>query len=333
MSKMDLLNSFGNRVFNTGDIYSGSPSKIQQLSNTIKVAYHGANGTLRIYQSPNGKLWDYYEEFQISGNSFAQSGINGNYYYIKYIHGTGTNTITLSTNTSNQIHNNFDVNLTDNDVVSVAGLTFTQDGALIVSSAGGGTAGDASASNQETQIEIATASNVLIDGIKTLITNRVSKCNTDSVVIESSTPVNTLNLAKVYNTLNNGYITVDSDQNLRVAGNVNINSTKRGAKNNVHSGLLDAGAFTGFFNVSLYGKDAIISYDDASIYRTNTFSIFGSLTEVADDRAYLGSLVPVVAGSKRLAASKIDLGPFNYLCVQNNDSTQSITSNISVYSS
>jgi len=220
-----------------------------------------------------------------------------------------------------------------------------ENGILSVSGSGG-TGGDASAANQLTQIGLETTMrNDLIiiknesivqtnvqEAINDKIDTRITKCNTDSVVIDSSTPVNTLNLAKVYNTLNNGYITIDSDQNLRVAGNVNINSTKRGAKNNVHSGLLDAGAFTGFFNVSLYGKDAIISYDDTSIYRTNTFSIFGSLTEVADDRAYLGSLVPVVAGSKRLAASKIDLGPFNYLCVQNND-TQSITSNISVYSS
>lgn len=151
---MDLNNSVDNKVFRAGDIFTGIPTKIKDFSNTIKVAYHGTNGTLRIYQSPNGKLWSYYEEFNISGNSYAQSGINGNYYYVKYTNVTGTNTVTLATNLSQQIHDNFNVQLDSNDTVTVAGLLFNEDGALIVSSTGGGVSSDVNVTNTSLDVNV-----------------------------------------------------------------------------------------------------------------------------------------------------------------------------------
>jgi hypothetical protein len=158
---MDLNNSVGNKVFNAGDVFTGMPSKIKDLSNTIKVAYHGANGSLRIYQSPNGKLWSFFEQFTVTGNSFVQAGVNGNYYYIEYTNVTGVNTVTIATNLSQQIHDNFNVQLNASDIVTVSGLTFDNDGKLLVSG-NGGTGGDSSASNQLTQITVATSSNLAL---------------------------------------------------------------------------------------------------------------------------------------------------------------------------
>jgi hypothetical protein len=182
---MDLNNSFANRSFTAGDIYTGQPSNVTGLSNTIKVAYHGVNGVLRIYQSPNGKLWSYYEEFDISGNSFAQSGINGNYYYIQYTHGLGTSTITMATNVSQQIHNNFAVSLTAQDIVTVDGLLFDGDGALIVTGGGGAGGGDASAANQLDQITEAELTNTKLDTINTTLSGNLSVTETNPIDVSA----------------------------------------------------------------------------------------------------------------------------------------------------
>jgi hypothetical protein len=146
---MDKNNSFTTKEFEPDAIWTGTPSRIGKLHNTIKVAYHNTAGKLRIYQSPNGKLWDYYDsETDISGNGYKQVGINGNYFYVWYEHLTGTNTITLTTNLSSQIHDQFDVKLTPNDTVTVDGLQFNESGALIVTGGTGGSGGDASSVNQ-----------------------------------------------------------------------------------------------------------------------------------------------------------------------------------------
>lgn len=146
---MDRNNSFASRSFSEDDIWTGTPTKITNQHNTIKIAYNNADGRLRVYQSPNGKLWDYYNSQEtVIGNGFKQVGINGNYFYIWYEHLNGTNQITLTTNLSSQIHDQFDVKLTPIDTITIDGLTFTEDGALVVSGAGGGTGGDSSASNQ-----------------------------------------------------------------------------------------------------------------------------------------------------------------------------------------
>jgi len=145
---MDKNNSFATKEFEPDVIWTGTPSRIGKSHNTIKVAYHNTDGKLRVYQSPNGHLWDYYDsETDISGNGYKQVGINGNYYYVWYEHLTGTNTITLTTNLSSQIHDQFDVKLTPNDTVTVDGLQFDGSGALIVTGGTGG-GGDASSQNQ-----------------------------------------------------------------------------------------------------------------------------------------------------------------------------------------
>ena len=117
-----------------------------------------------------------------------------------------------------------DVNVTNEYLVTevmnditVTGLTFTEEGALIVSGGGSG-GGDATAANQTTQIEKAQATN---DKLDTLNTN-VTKCDTDNIIIDSSTPINTLLLAKVETTDNNAYLTVNGSQHL----NVNITNDK-----------------------------------------------------------------------------------------------------------
>jgi hypothetical protein len=146
---MDKNNSFATKEFEPDVIWTGTPSRIGKSHNTIKVAYHNTDGKLRIYQSPNGHLWDYYDsESDISGNGYKQVGINGNYFYVWYEHLTGTNTITLTTNLSSQIHDQFDVKLTPNDTVTVDGLQFDGSGALIVTGGTGGGGGDASSANQ-----------------------------------------------------------------------------------------------------------------------------------------------------------------------------------------
>ena len=211
---MDLNNSFANRSFTAGDIYTGTPSNVTGLSNTIKVAYHGVNGVLRIYQSPNGRLWSYYEEFAISGNSFAQSGINGNYYYIQYTHGLGTSTITMATNVSQQIHNNFAVSLTAQDIVTVDGLLFDGDGALIVSSSGGGGGGDASAANQDLQITEAISTNTKLDTINTTLSGNLS--------VTESNPIDVSALAT---SAKQDTIIADLDAIVTSVGDSAINST------------------------------------------------------------------------------------------------------------
>jgi len=112
-----------------------------------------------------------------------------------------------------------------------------ENGVLTVSNSGGG-GGDASSANQLTQITEAQTtnsklttinSNILIvktdlqaslivqEAINQKIDTRVVKCDTDNVIIDSFTPVNTLLLAKVENTLNNAFLTLDDAQNLKVS--------------------------------------------------------------------------------------------------------------------
>jgi hypothetical protein len=182
---MDLNNSVGNKIFEAGEVFTGTPSKIKDLSNTIKVSYHGANGVLRIYQSPNGKLWSYYEEFTISGNSFAQSGINGNYYYVQYTNVTGTNTITIATNLSQQIHDNFNVQLNADDTVTVSGLTFNEDGALIVASTGGGGGLSADVNVTNTSLDVNVLNQLNISALATSVKQ-------DSILSDLDTIANTL---------------------------------------------------------------------------------------------------------------------------------------------
>jgi hypothetical protein len=108
-------------------------------------------------------------------------------------------------------------------------------------SGGGGSTGSASSANQLLQITEAETtnsklttinSNILLvktdlqaslivqEAINQKIDTRVIKCDTDNisgeVTIDSSTPVQTVGLAKVYNTLNNTFLTTDQDQALRV---------------------------------------------------------------------------------------------------------------------
>lgn len=92
-----------------------------------------------------------------------------------------------------------------NDVGTDLPLRIDGDGKLIVTGSGGGGGGDATAANQ--LLELAELQE---------LNTKLTKCDTDNVIIDSSTPVNVLNLARVENTLNNAFLTVDSSQNLKV---------------------------------------------------------------------------------------------------------------------
>lgn len=104
------------------------------------------------------------------------------------------------------------------------------DGKLITSGGGGGGGGDASASNQQEQITLAETLNseiaiiksesqaqtIVQEAINDKLHNNLIKCDTDNVIIDSSDPVQIVGLAKIYNTLNNAFLTTDADQSLRV---------------------------------------------------------------------------------------------------------------------
>lgn len=91
-------------------------------------------------------------------------------------------------------------------------LRIDASGNLKVSGSGGSGGGDASASNQVLQLTEAEQTN---DKLDTLNSN-ITKCDTDNVIIDSTNPVQVVNLAKVENTLNNAFLVVDSAQNLKV---------------------------------------------------------------------------------------------------------------------
>ena len=114
----------------------------------------------------------------------------------------------------------------------------SENGILSVSSSGGGSGGDASASNQLLQISEAQTTNnrlntiasnlnivktelqaslIVQEAINQKIDIRVIKCDTDNVVIDSTDPVQTVLLAKVENTDNNAYLVLDDSQNLKVS--------------------------------------------------------------------------------------------------------------------
>ena len=154
---MDKNNSFTNRTFNSADVFSGSPSKVKAGQNTLKLSYINADGAIRVYHSPTGTTWEQYDEFMVSGNSSSQASINAPYYYVRYEHDGAAAQVSLVAFPVS------DIKLTADDTVIVSGLNFNEDGQLLVSGiGGGGGSGDASASNQLTQIEVAEASNVAI---------------------------------------------------------------------------------------------------------------------------------------------------------------------------
>lgn len=245
-----LKNNSYYKNLSANEHFKGIIDKIPDDFNSIKVSVQTDKaGTLTLYHSIDGISWSSYGDiFTITTDSHKQATLKGKYLYISYLNGPdATTNFNLVSYLSKAIHNNIDVKLTTEDQVSVVpvggamdvnvvnsveiqGLNFNQDGALIVTGGGGGGGGDASASNQEEQITLATTLNDEIaimraesqtqttvqEAINDKIDTRIIKCDTDNVKIDSLVPVHTLGLAKVYNTLNNAFLTTDGDQSLRV---------------------------------------------------------------------------------------------------------------------
>jgi hypothetical protein len=153
---MDIKNSI-RRTFTEDEEWQGQVAKTQKKP-TIKVNYKvPANSELRVYQSPVGYTWTY-DTFTISGFGSKEVGVNGSHYYVWFKSGDDADA-TLSTYLVETINDEF--------AVSVVGMNFDEDGKLLVSGAGGGTGGDASAELQQEQIDVATASNTNLGLIAT----------------------------------------------------------------------------------------------------------------------------------------------------------------------
>lgn len=230
--------------------FKGQVDKIDDEYNTLKVSVQTSHsGTLTIFHSLDSLVWSSFGDvFTITEDTHKQVALKGKYLYVSYLNGaTETTNFNIVSYLSKSIHNNIDVKLTQEDEVSVVpvggamdvevvnsltieGMTFTPEGALIVSGGGGGGGGDASAANQLTQIGLETtikndlaimkaeslAQTIVQEAINDKIDVRLIKCDTDNVIIDSSNPVQTLLLAKVENTLNNAFLNVDAGQNLKV---------------------------------------------------------------------------------------------------------------------
>lgn len=187
-----------------------------QNKNTLKITIStNVEGILKIFHSLDGKTFNHYNDiFTVNSDTHKQVSLKGKYYYIQYENGDESQEgFKLYTTLTEIINNELDVNLNSNDIVTVEGLHFDASGNLKVTGiSGGGSGGDASASNQVLQLTEAEQTN---DKLDTLNSN-VIKCDTDNIVIDSSNPVQVVNLAKVENTLNNAFLTVDALQNLNV---------------------------------------------------------------------------------------------------------------------
>jgi hypothetical protein len=135
---MDNNNSVKRR-FLEDEIFKGQISKSHGKP-TIKVNYDvPADSVLRVYQSATGHTWDY-TQHPISGKNTLEFGVSGSHYYIWFKSGDDGE-CHLSTYLIESLNDEF--------TVSVLGMTFDNDGKLLVSGGtGGGTVGDASAQNQ-----------------------------------------------------------------------------------------------------------------------------------------------------------------------------------------
>lgn len=246
-----------NKVLLANETYTSKTIKVdpQYLSLHISIRTD-KSGTLKVFQSQYNKNFETYnDEYDVEpGTTYKQVQLKGVYLYIVYVNGNESQTdFQLVSKLSDQ---NISVGVTIQDslmyaknatsgVVTV--LKVDNDGKLLVTGSGGSGGGDASASNQLTQIQKAettneklTAVNLSLDYLKTeshiqtlnqeainqeldsidaelvSLNSKIVKCDTDNVIIDSSNPVQIVGLAKVYNTLNNAFMTVDADQNLRV---------------------------------------------------------------------------------------------------------------------
>ena len=116
--------------------------------------------------------------------------------------------------------------------------------------------------------------------------------------------------------------------------NVNISTNQIGSKENVHSGTLAAQSSTEHFNVSSYGLNSVLTYEDTELTCSNTISVFAtsSLSDALDTGVCIGVLTPIANIDKRYASTKLNIAPFNYLWVRNDSATINVTASVSVYS-
>jgi hypothetical protein len=238
---------FKGQVDKVGDDYNTLKVSVQTSHSGTLSVFHSLDG---LSWSSFGDV------FTITEDAHKQVALKGKYLYVSYLNGANATTnFNLVSYLSKSIHNNIDVKLTTEDEVSIVpvggamdvnvvnnvvieGMNFTPEGALIVSGGGGGGGGgDASAANQLLQITEAETTNaklttvnfslgvleteahsqtIVLEAINDKIDNRVIKCDTDNVIIDSSDPVKTVLLAKVENTLNNAFLSLDDAQNLKV---------------------------------------------------------------------------------------------------------------------
>jgi hypothetical protein len=220
-----------NKVLLADEVFTSKTVKLEPKYLSIHVSLNTDKaGTLKIYQSQFNKHYDF-EEYDIQpGTSYKQIQIKGVYFYVVYENGNEDQSyFHLVIRVSEE---NVSLGATLQDSLMYAKnqttgattvLRTDNDGKLLVSGSGGGGGGDATAANQLEEIgelqELntkTTISNINLESIRENIATHLTNCDTDNVIINSSNPVNVLGLAKVENTLNNAYLTVDSAQNLKV---------------------------------------------------------------------------------------------------------------------
>jgi hypothetical protein len=220
-----------NKVLLADEVFTSKTVKLEPKYLSIHVSLNTDKaGTLKIYQSQFNKYFDV-DEYDIQpGTSYKQIQIKGVYFYVVYENGNENQSYFHLVIRVSEENVSLGATLQDslmyakNQITGATTVLRTDnDGKLLVSGSGGGGGGDASASNQLIEIgelqEINSKthiSNINLEAIHQDLASDLIKCDTDNVIIDSSNPVNVLGLAKVENTLNNAYLTVDDAQNLKV---------------------------------------------------------------------------------------------------------------------
>jgi hypothetical protein len=232
-----LLSKFNN--WNDSEKLQGEVEKVKENFHSIfiKLKVTG-EGKIHIYWSdfkskPLNEWEDFGDSWIFQSNDLSfKSLIKGKYFYIKFTDTDNLTALDVKTyfTTSDMIENKGTLTasssvlcMAENPALKQVPLKVDNDGKLITTGSGGGGGGDASASNQLIEIgelqelnNKTHISNINLESIRENIATHLTNCDTDNVIINSTNPVNVLGLAKVENTLNNAFLTVDSAQNLKV---------------------------------------------------------------------------------------------------------------------
>lgn len=233
-----LLSKYNN--WNGSEKLQGEVEKVKENYHSIFVKLKvTGEGIIHIYWSdfkskPLNEWENFGDSWNFETNDLSFKGlIKGKYFYIKFTDTENLTALDVKTYfaTSDMIENKGTLTaassvlcMAENPALKQVPLKVDADGKLITTgSGGGGGGGDASAANQLIEIgelqELNSKthiSNLNLEAIHEDLASDLIKCDTDNVIIDSTNPVQVVNLAKVENTLNNAFLVVDSAQNLKV---------------------------------------------------------------------------------------------------------------------